>query len=143
MQALTISEASSTTGWSARMLRYVETLGLVEPARSATGYRLYGPEHLQRLRTLRELLDRRGLSLGEVGFAGRLRRERELRDAVDSWFRERPERPETVAPLDWLRWEQDKHEKLLSTAGSPPRHLERPQRPGRTECPERPVKESA
>ena len=39
------------------MLRYVERVGLVEPARSAAGYRLYGPAELQRLRTLRELLD--------------------------------------------------------------------------------------
>ena len=40
MQALTINEAASTTGWSARMLRYLEQAGLVAPARSAGGYRL-------------------------------------------------------------------------------------------------------
>ena len=57
MDALTIHEAAATTGWSPRMLRYVERVGLVEPARSAAGYRLYGPAELQRLRTLRELLD--------------------------------------------------------------------------------------
>ena len=32
------------------MLRYVEQSGLVEPDRSAAGYRLFGPEQLQRLR---------------------------------------------------------------------------------------------
>ena len=50
MQALTIHEAAETTGWSARMLRYIERSGLVAPARSASGYRLYGPAELQRLR---------------------------------------------------------------------------------------------
>ena len=57
MDALTINEAAETTGWSPRMLRYIERMGLVEPPRSTGGYRLYGPGELQRLRTLRELLD--------------------------------------------------------------------------------------
>ncbi len=42
MEALTINEAASTTGWSPRMLRYIEQAGLVATARSAAGYRLYG-----------------------------------------------------------------------------------------------------
>ena len=75
MDALTIHEAAQTTGWSPRMLRYVERIGLVEPPRSGSGYRLYGPEELQRLRTLRELLERFDLGLGDVGFALRLRRD--------------------------------------------------------------------
>ncbi|MHB8492751.1 MAG: MerR family transcriptional regulator, partial [Solirubrobacteraceae bacterium] len=50
---LTINEAAQSTGWSARMLRYIERMGLVEPARTAAGYRLYGAAELQRLRTLR------------------------------------------------------------------------------------------
>ena len=73
MDALTIHEAAETTGWSPRMLRYVERVGLVEPARSASGYRLYGPAELQRLRTLRELLDEHELGLSDVAFAQRLR----------------------------------------------------------------------
>jgi DNA-binding transcriptional MerR regulator len=96
------------------MLRYVERVGLVEPARSPSGYRLYGPAELQRLRTLRELLGDHEVSLGEVGFALRLRREPELRDAVEAWFEAEPERPEHVHADDWLRWEQTKHEKLLA-----------------------------
>ena len=96
------------------MLRYVERVGLVEPARSASGYRLYGPEQLQRLRTLRELLSRFDIGLGDVGFALRLRRERELRDAVEAWFEAEPVRPDDVPAAGWLRWEQDKHEKLLA-----------------------------
>jgi len=30
-----------------------------------------------------------------------------------------PERPAGVAAADWLRWEQEKHSKLLSDAGRP------------------------
>jgi DNA-binding transcriptional MerR regulator len=112
--ALTIHEAAETTGWSARMLRYVERAGLVEPQRSPSGYRLYGPAELQRLRTLRELLDAHGIGLQEVGFALRLRREQQLSDAVEAWFEAEPERPEHVPATDWLRFEQEKHSKLLA-----------------------------
>lgn len=116
MDGLTINEAAETTGWSPRMLRYVERIGLIEPARSASGYRLYGPEELQRLRTLRELQEHHDVGLGDVGFALRLRREPEVRDAVESWFDTKPTRPDDVDPGDWLRWEQEKHEKLLAAA---------------------------
>ena len=119
MDALTIHEAAETTGWSARMLRYVEQLGLVEPRRSGSGYRLYGPEELQRLRTLRELLDERGVSLQEVGFALRLRRDEQLADAVEAWFEAQPARPADVAADDWLSFEQSKHQRLLAAAARP------------------------
>jgi DNA-binding transcriptional MerR regulator len=112
--ALTIHEAAETTGWSARMLRYIERAGLVEPERSASGYRLYGPAQLQRLRTLRELLNEHDMSLSEVGFALRLRRDEQLAGAVEAWFEAEPERPEHVPADDWLAWEQSKHEKLLA-----------------------------
>src|SRR5688500_4571091 len=85
MDALTIHEAAETTGWSPRMLRYVERVGLVEPARSASGYRLYGPAELQRLRTLRELLEAHDLALSDVAFAHRLRHDADLRAATDRW----------------------------------------------------------
>ncbi len=113
MDALTIHEAAETTGWSARMLRYIESAGLVEPQRSASGYRLYGAAELQRLRTLRELLDAHGIGLQEVGFALRLRREPALRDAVEAWFEAKPERPSHVPDADWLTFEQEKHSRLL------------------------------
>src|SRR3954453_1245089 len=114
MDALTIHEAAETTGWSSRMLRYIEHLGLIEPLRSAAGYRLFGPEELQRLRTLRQLLEQHGIDLGEVGFALRLRRDSALRDALEAWFEAEPARPDEVPAQDWLRWEQEKHEKLLA-----------------------------
>jgi len=110
----TINEAATTTGWSPRMLRYVEQLGLVEPARSAAGYRLYGPAQLQRLRTLRELLDAHGLELGDVGFALRLRRDPSLTAALDTWFDTEPAPPVGVPDSDWLAFEQSKHQHLLT-----------------------------
>lgn len=114
MDALTIHEAAQTTGWSPRMLRYVERIGLVEPRRSDSGYRLYGPEELQRLRTLRELLSEHDLGLGDVGFALRLRRDPELGGAVEAWFEARPERPADVPADDWLSYEQQRHQRLLA-----------------------------
>ena len=114
MDALTIHEAAETTGWSPRMLRYVERVGLVEPSRSSAGYRLYGPAELQRLRTLRELLTAHDIGLQEVGFAQRLRREPRLGDAVEAWFEAEPRRPEHVPATEWLRFEQEKHSKLLA-----------------------------
>jgi MerR family copper efflux transcriptional regulator len=116
VQALTINEAANTTGWSARMLRYVEQAGLVAPERSASGYRLYGPAQLQRLRTLKELLARFEISLSDVAFARRMATEAELRDAVRRWLQSEASRPESVPASDWLRFEQDKHEKLLAAA---------------------------
>jgi DNA-binding transcriptional MerR regulator len=112
--ALTIQEAAETTGWSPRMLRYIERIGLLATDRSASGYRLYGPEQLQRLRTLRELLAEFDIGLGDVGFALRLHREKPLRDAVESWIEAEPVRPEGVDASDWLRWEQEKHQRLLN-----------------------------
>ena len=82
MDALTIHEAAQTTGWSPRMLRYIERAGLIEPQRSASGYRLYGAAELQRLRTLKELLADHDLGLGDLGFALRLRRAAEVRVAA-------------------------------------------------------------
>jgi MerR family transcriptional regulator, copper efflux regulator len=116
MEALTINEAAETTGWSARMLRYVEQAGLVAPERSAAGYRLYGAAELQRLRTLKELLGRFEISLSDVAFARRLAADADLRPAVESWLQSAARRPEDVEAEDWLRFEQRKHERLLAAA---------------------------
>jgi MerR family copper efflux transcriptional regulator len=118
MDALTIHEAAQTTGWSPRMLRYVERVGLVAPERSGAGYRLYGPAELQRLRTLRELLDAHELGLSDIAFARRMRDDADLRDAVERWFRATARRPDDVPAPDWLRWEQEKHSKLLAAAAA-------------------------
>jgi DNA-binding transcriptional MerR regulator len=116
VDALTINEAAETTGWSARMLRYIESIGLVQPRRSGSGYRLYGPAELQRLSTLRELLDEQELDLGEVGFALRLERDQRLREAIELWLAAEPTRPEHVSAEHWLRFEQEKHQRLLAAS---------------------------
>ena len=118
MDALTINEAAETTGWSPRMLRYVERVGLLAPERSDAGYRLYGPAALQRLRTLRELLDEHQLGLSDVAFALRLSSDARLRASVNGWLEATAERPEHVPAPDWLRWEQEKHSKLLAVAAA-------------------------
>jgi DNA-binding transcriptional MerR regulator len=105
---LTVSAAAAETGWSPRMLRYLEEQGLVVPARTAGGYRAYGLSELNRLRSLRELRSRFGLDLTELAFARRLRREPELRRAVDNWLAQADDAP------SWVEWEQRKHERLLA-----------------------------
>jgi len=103
---LTVSEAAARTGWSPRMLRYLERVGLVVPRRSGTGYRLYGLRELNLLRSLRELRRRFEVELSDVAFAARLRREPELRAAVDTWL--------AGTDMEWIDWEQQKHERLLA-----------------------------
>ncbi len=98
------------------MLRYIERVGLIEPQRTDAGYRLFGPAELQRLRTLRELLDAHEIGLSDIAFAHRLRGDTALRGATDAWLRAEAERPDDVPASDWLRWEQDKHERLLNAA---------------------------
>ena len=41
MDGVTV-QAAARTGWSPRMLRYLERAALVVPGRTAAGYRLYG-----------------------------------------------------------------------------------------------------
>ena len=113
-EGLTINEAAETTGWSPRMLRYIESAGLIELPRTPAGYRIFGPGELQRLRTLRELLARFDCALSDVAFARRLASDDSLRASLDKWFEERPQRPEGVDRSEWLHWEQEKHERLLA-----------------------------
>jgi len=117
---LTINEAAETTGWSSRMLRYIERIGLVVPPRSPSGYRLYGAAELQRLRTLRELLTEHDVALGEVGFARRMSLDSDLSGAVGEWLDATPTRPADTSPGDWLKHEQAKHMRLLGFARPTP-----------------------
>jgi DNA-binding transcriptional MerR regulator len=107
MDAMTIGEAAAQAGWSARMLRYLERQGLVVPSRTSAGYRLYGLRELNQLRALSELRGRFGLEISDLAFAVRLRREPDLRSAVDGWFA-------GADDLAWVEWEQRKHERLLA-----------------------------
>jgi DNA-binding transcriptional MerR regulator len=87
------------------MLRYLERAGLVVPRRTGSGYRTYGLLELNQLRSLQELRRRFRVELRELAFAARLRREPDLRAAVDSWL--------AGSELSALDWEQRKHERLL------------------------------
>ncbi|OWY63067.1 hypothetical protein B7486_55090 [cyanobacterium TDX16] len=51
-----IRELAERAGVSTRTLRYYEEKGLLEPARSANGYRQYGAEDVERVRRIRFLL---------------------------------------------------------------------------------------
>ena len=68
------------------MLRYLEQAGLVVPSRTSAGYRLYGLRELNQLRSLAELRRHFGLGIGDIAFAARLRREPELRTAINGWL---------------------------------------------------------
>ena len=107
MLELTVGEAARRSGWSARMLRYLERSGLVVPQRSASGYRRYGLRELNQLRSLAELRRRFDLQISDLVFAARLRREPELRRAVDGWLA-------GADDLAWVDWEQRKQERLLA-----------------------------
>jgi DNA-binding transcriptional MerR regulator len=91
------------------MLRYLEKLALVVPRRTAAGYRQYGLRELNQLRSLAELRARFDLQITDLVFAARLRREPELRRAVDGWLA-------GADDLAWVEWEQRKHERLLEVA---------------------------
>jgi MerR family copper efflux transcriptional regulator len=115
-ETLTVHEAAATTGWSARMLRYLERVGLVVPPRTASGYRVYGAAELQRLRTLRELLANHDIALSDVAFAKRLRDDPTLYESISAWLEAKPRKPTTVPAADWLSWEQEKSRRLLAAA---------------------------
>ena len=102
---MNVGEAAAQTGWSPRMLRYLERARLVVPQRTQAGYRVYGMLELNQLRSLRELRARFGVELGEMAFAARLDREPALRAAVETWL--------AGTRLYALDLEQRKHERLL------------------------------
>jgi MerR family copper efflux transcriptional regulator len=105
VDGLTVGQAARQTGWSPRMLRYLERTGLVVPPRSASGYRLYGLLELNQLRSLHELRRRFDVELTDMAFAARLEREPALQAAVQTWL--------AGTRLSALDWEQRKHERLL------------------------------
>jgi DNA-binding transcriptional MerR regulator len=106
MKDATVGKAAARTGWSPRMIRYIERAGLVVPRRSRAGYRVYGLLELNQLRSLGELRRRFEVELTDVVFAARLRREPDLRAALDSWL--------LGTELSALDWEQRKQERLLA-----------------------------
>jgi len=59
-----------------------------------------------------------GAALGPRPCLLDLRGDADLRAAVDRWFEAQPRRPDDVLESDWLRFEQDKHERLLAAAAA-------------------------
>src|SRR5689334_22776915 len=86
MESMSIQQAAAATGWSQRMLRYLEQAGLVAALRTSGGHRLYGPRQIERLQKLRELIDGYGLNITEIAFELRMRTDPALARAVDEWF---------------------------------------------------------
>ena len=61
-----IGELAKRTGFSTKAIRYYELLGLLaEPERTESGYRLYGPEDVERLEFI-EKAKRLGFSLEDI-----------------------------------------------------------------------------
>ncbi|MFT4124536.1 MAG: MerR family transcriptional regulator [Microbacteriaceae bacterium] len=54
--AVRIGELSDATGVSARALRYYEEQGLISSRRQANGYRTYGPEAIETVEFIQDLL---------------------------------------------------------------------------------------
>jgi MerR family copper efflux transcriptional regulator len=109
----TVGEAAERSGWSARMLRYLERTGLVVPQRSPSGYRRYGIRELNQLRGLSDLRHAYEIDLDEMAFALRIYREPSLRAAVDTWLAGTDPAGSRQTPA-WVEWEQRKHERLLA-----------------------------
>jgi len=86
METMTIQQASEATGWSQRMLRYLEQAGLVAALRTPGGHRHYGPRQIERLQGLRDLLAEHGLTIADIAFERRMRTDPEVARAVDAWF---------------------------------------------------------
>src|SRR5690242_10917029 len=86
MHPMTIQQAAEATGWSQRMLRYLEQAGLVTALRSPGGHRHYGPRQIERLQKLRELIDGHELGITDIAFELRMRTDPQLARAVDDWF---------------------------------------------------------
>jgi DNA-binding transcriptional MerR regulator len=132
VDGLQVTEAAARAGWTPRMLRYLEKAGLVVPSRSGAGYRQYRLRELNQLRSLADLRKRFDIQISDLVFAARLRREPELRRAVDGWlagaddlawaaggglvFRPGDGGLAVVASSPWVEWEQRKHERLLEVA---------------------------
>ena len=115
METFTIGQAAGQSGWSPRMLRYLEAAGVITPARTNAGYRRYGIRELNQLRSLAELRRSFGVEIDELAFALRLRREPELRRAVDTWLAGADAFATDSATPAWVEWEQRKHERLLAS----------------------------
>ena len=66
MNGLTISELAKNAGVNIETIRYYERLGLIsEPPRTESGYRIFSPEVIQRIKFIKRSQDL-GFSLSEI-----------------------------------------------------------------------------
>ncbi len=66
MRQLTIAKLAEASGVHLETVRYYERIGLMpRPARTASNYRSYGPEHVERLSFIRRAREI-GFSIGEI-----------------------------------------------------------------------------
>ena len=108
MEQLTVGAAATRPAGRRGCCATSRSTGSSSRAAPPPGYRVYGLGELNQLRALRELRRAFGVELDELAFAARLRRDPELRAAVDGWL---------AAGDDagsWIDWEQRKHERLLA-----------------------------
>jgi hypothetical protein len=106
------------------MLRYIERSGLVTPARSGSGYRLYEASELVRLQELKEPLARFDLGPSEVTFAARLAADPDLRHGLQRWLDTELERPECGSTPAWPPFDPDKGEELLAATDQRSTHAQ-------------------
>ena len=66
MRPLTIAKLAEASGVHMETVRYYERIGLMpKPSRTASNYRSYGPEHVERLSFIRRARET-GFSIGEI-----------------------------------------------------------------------------
>jgi len=63
---LRIAEVAQLVDLTPRAIRYYEGMGLLRPERSEGAYRLYEPDDIERLRTIRALRDDAGMSVADI-----------------------------------------------------------------------------
>jgi hypothetical protein len=87
MEPVRIERASELTGVTPRVLRYMESEGIIRPRRTAAGYRLFDYYDLMALAMVSVLQERFGVSTSELRFLRRLSEERAMSVAVRTFGR--------------------------------------------------------
>jgi MerR family copper efflux transcriptional regulator len=108
-----VGDAARQVGTSARMLRYAEQLGLVNPPRTGGGYRRYGERDLRAAALALELQARYGVTPAALAFGLRSLEDPEVAGSLRRLARLRGPQP---APGTALDFETAKARRLLRLA---------------------------